>query len=117
VIETVKRIRALFLCLKASMPKEVVMTVVSDRTPTLNASLFEIQKALAFSIALVILVVGLFLKAQSCSDPNCGGSRVLGRRFCAHVFIGLFIEQLVPHGLDDCVWVLWWTMRLWSWRM
>ena len=62
VIETVKRVRALFPVLKASMPAEVVMTVVSDRTPTLNASLFEIQKALAFSIALVVLVVGLFLK-------------------------------------------------------
>ncbi len=62
VIKTVKRVRALFPVLKASMPKEVVMTVVSDRTPSLNASLFEIQKALAFSIALVVLVVGLFLK-------------------------------------------------------
>ncbi len=62
VIDTVKRVRALFPVLKASMPEDLVMTVVSDRTPTLKASLFEIQKALAFSIALVILVVGLFLK-------------------------------------------------------
>ena len=62
VIETVKRVRALFPVLKASMPESLVMTVVSDRTPTLKASLFEIQKALAFSIALVVLVVGLFLK-------------------------------------------------------
>ena len=62
VIETVKRVRALFPVLKASLPDDLVMTVVSDRTPTLNASLFEIQKALAFSIALVVLVVGLFLK-------------------------------------------------------
>ena len=62
VIETVKRVRALFPVLKASLPESLVMRVVSDRTPTLKSSLFEIQKALAFSIALVVLVVGLFLK-------------------------------------------------------
>ena len=62
VIETVDRVRALIPVLKASMPGAVDLDVVSDRTPTLRASLYEIQKSLCISIALVVLVVGLFLK-------------------------------------------------------
>ncbi len=62
VIETVNRVRALIPVLKASMPGSVDLDVVSDRTPTLRASLYEIQKSLCISIALVVLVVGLFLK-------------------------------------------------------
>ena len=62
VIETVDRVRALIPVLKASMPGTVDLDVVSDRTPTLRASLYEIQKSLCISIALVVLVVGLFLK-------------------------------------------------------
>jgi len=38
------------------------MEVVSDRTPSLKASILEIQRALALSVALVVLVVGVFLR-------------------------------------------------------
>ena len=48
--------------LQQSIPPGVRMSVVSDRTPTIRGSLNEIQKSLALSMALVILVVALFLK-------------------------------------------------------
>ena len=62
VIEAVERVRALLPQLQASIPATIRMDVVSDRTPSLRASIFEIQRSLAISVALVILVVGLFLR-------------------------------------------------------
>jgi len=62
VIETVDRVRHILPMLQAGLPAAVTMTVVSDRSPTVRASLLEIQKSLALSMALVILVVALFLK-------------------------------------------------------
>ena len=62
VIDTVNRVRALMPTLQASLPGAVQMRVVSDRTPSLKASLFEIQKSLAISVGLVVMVVGLFLR-------------------------------------------------------
>lgn len=62
VIETVDRVRQILPTLEAGLPAAVKMAVVLDRSPTVRASLLEIQKSLVLSIALVILVVGLFLK-------------------------------------------------------
>ncbi len=62
VIEAVDKVRALLPLLQQTIPAGVTMSVVSDRTPTIRASLNEIQKSLALSMALVVLVVALFLK-------------------------------------------------------
>ena len=62
VIEAVDKVRDVLPVLEQSIPKGMSMSVVSDRTPTIRASLNEIQKSLALSMALVLLVVALFLK-------------------------------------------------------
>jgi AcrB/AcrD/AcrF family len=62
VLEVVERVRALLPQLQAGLPASVDLKVVSDRTPNLRASIFEMQKSLAVSVALVIVVVGLFLR-------------------------------------------------------
>ena len=62
VIETVDRVRSILPMLEAGLPAAVQMAVVLDRSPTVRASLLEIQKSLVLSMALVILVVALFLK-------------------------------------------------------
>ena len=62
VIEAVDKVRQVLPMLQQTLPQGVAMTVVSDRTPTIRASLGEIQKSLALSMALVVLVVALFLK-------------------------------------------------------
>ena len=62
VIETVNAVRRLLPSLQKDVPDGMGMEVVSDRTPTIRASLVEIQKSLALSMGLVILVVALFLK-------------------------------------------------------
>lgn len=62
VLQVVDRVHALLPQLQASLPAAVDLRVVLDRTPNLRASIVEIQKSLAISVALVILVVGLFLR-------------------------------------------------------
>ena len=62
VIEAVNAVRRLLPSLQKDVPEGMSMEVVSDRTPTIRASLNEIQKSLAISTGLVILVVSLFLK-------------------------------------------------------
>ena len=62
IIEAVERVRALLPQLKASIPEAIDITVVSDRTPTLRASVEEVEHSLVIAVALVILVVFLFLR-------------------------------------------------------
>ncbi|XAH22920.1 multidrug efflux RND transporter permease subunit [Xylophilus sp. GW821-FHT01B05] len=62
ILEATERVRALLPRLKASIPAAIDLDVVSDRTPTLRASLREVERALAISVGLVILVVFLFLR-------------------------------------------------------
>ena len=62
VIQAVDAVRRLLPALQKEVPSGMAMEVVSDRTPTIRGSLAEIQKSLAISMGLVILVVALFLK-------------------------------------------------------
>ncbi len=62
IIETVDRIRALLPQLHAVIPSAIDLTVVMDRTPTIRASLREVERTLLISVGLVILVVFLFLR-------------------------------------------------------
>jgi hydrophobe/amphiphile efflux-1 (HAE1) family protein len=62
VIETVDRVNVMLPQLKASIPTGMDMTVAMDRTPTIRASLRDVEKTLIIAIILVILVVFLFLK-------------------------------------------------------
>ncbi|MBB5606338.1 MULTISPECIES: multidrug efflux RND transporter permease subunit [unclassified Janthinobacterium] len=62
IIETVERVRALLPRLQASIPAAIDMNVISDRTPTIRASLREVERSLAIAIGLVVLVVLAFLR-------------------------------------------------------
>ena len=62
VVETVDRIRALIPEIKRWIPPSVDISVLSDRTGTLRASIADMQLTLALAIALVMLVVFVFLR-------------------------------------------------------
>jgi multidrug efflux pump len=62
IIATVDRVNALLPQLKASIPSAVDLSVALDRTPTIRASLKEVERTLLISMALVILVVLFFLR-------------------------------------------------------
>ena len=62
IIETVDRIKAMLPYLRASIPAAINLELVMDRTPTIRASLREVERTLLISIALVIMVVFIFLR-------------------------------------------------------
>lgn len=62
VIDTVDRIYALLPELRQWMPAGIDISVLSDRTQTIRASVHDMQLTLAATIALVMLVVAVFLR-------------------------------------------------------
>ena len=62
IIDTVDRVLELLPMFRASFPPTVNLSVVSDATTTIRASVRDIQITLLISIALVILVVFAFLR-------------------------------------------------------
>jgi multidrug efflux pump len=62
VIDTVDRIRELIPEIKRWIPAGMEISVLSDRTTTLRASVFDMQVTLGLSVVLVMLVVYVFLR-------------------------------------------------------
>ena len=62
IIETVDRIKELLPQMRASIPASINLEVALDRSPTIRASLREVERTLVIAIALVIMVVFLFLR-------------------------------------------------------
>jgi multidrug efflux pump len=63
VIEVVRQIREEIPKVQRSMPAGVKLTIVSDRTVTIRASVHDVQFTLVLSVILVTLVVLLFLRS------------------------------------------------------
>ena len=61
-IAVVREIEALLPRLKATLPVAVKLTVLTDRTNTIKASVADVQFELMLTIALVIMVIFLFLR-------------------------------------------------------
>ncbi|WP_434773860.1 efflux RND transporter permease subunit [Pantoea agglomerans] len=62
VIQVVDNIKAQLPALQAALPDGVKMTILSDRTQTIRASISDVQFELMLSIALVVMVTFLFLR-------------------------------------------------------
>ena len=62
VIETVDRIDDLLPRLMRWLPNDIDVTVISDRTATIRASVNDVQWTLMLTIGLVLLVVLLFMR-------------------------------------------------------
>ncbi len=63
IIQTVDGINAILPQLRADLPKDVTLTVASDRTLSIRASLHEVEVTLLIALLLVILVTSLFLSS------------------------------------------------------
>jgi hydrophobe/amphiphile efflux-1 (HAE1) family protein len=62
-IKTVDAIEAQLPRLKAVMPPAITLSVVSDRTKTIRASVSDVQNTLLLTIALVVATIFIFLRA------------------------------------------------------
>ena len=61
IVETVDRLKQQLPDLQRAIPAGIAMTVVSDRTVTIRASVADVQYTLVLSIVLVVGVIYLFL--------------------------------------------------------
>ncbi len=62
IIAVVDRIKALLPQLKAVIPSSVQVSILTDRTTTIRASVKDVQFELMLTVALVVMVIFLFLR-------------------------------------------------------
>ena len=62
IIAVVDRVKSLMPQLRASLPAAVELTVLTDRTITIRASVEDVEFELMLTIALVVMVIFLFLR-------------------------------------------------------
>ena len=62
IIQVVDRIKALLPQLQTTLPPAVQVSVLTDRTVTIRASVKDVQFSLMLTVALVVMVIFLFLR-------------------------------------------------------
>src|SRR6185436_2526929 len=63
IIGVADRVKQLLPQLRASLPSSVEVTILTDRTTTIRASVADVQFSLVLTIALVVMVMFLFLRS------------------------------------------------------
>jgi multidrug efflux pump len=62
IIAVVDRVKELLPQLRASLPSAVELSILTDRTTTIRASVADVEFTLVLTIALVVMVIFLFLR-------------------------------------------------------
>ena len=65
IIQVVDRIKKLLPQLKANLPASVDVSILTDRTTTIRASVRDVQFSLLLTVALVVMTIFLFLRNLS----------------------------------------------------
>jgi len=63
VISVVDRVKVLLPQLQTALPPTVHITILTDRTTTIRASVLDVQEELVFTVILVVLVIFVFLRS------------------------------------------------------
>lgn len=63
IVQVVDALKAQIPALRATIPPDIHLDIVSDRTLTIRSSLHEVEIALMIATLLVVLVVSLFLRS------------------------------------------------------
>jgi len=95
VIEVVERVNRLLPQLRAALPGSVELSLLSDRTTTIRASVRDVKIELAIAIALVVLVIFLFLRnAAATAIPSVAVPLSLVGTFGVMYLAGFSINNL-----------------------
>ena len=65
IIQVVDRVKKLLPQLKANLPASVDVSVLTDRTTTIRASVRDVQFSLMLTVVLVVMVIFMFLRTVS----------------------------------------------------
>ena len=102
VIETVDNIKALLPQLEASLPPAIKVSIASDRTTTIRASVADVRFTLILTVALVVMVIFLFLRNfWATVIPAITVPLSLIGTFAAALRIRLQPRQSLADGPDD----------------
>ncbi|MGA2571975.1 MAG: efflux RND transporter permease subunit, partial [Terracidiphilus sp.] len=95
IIQTVDRVKAQLPFLEAVLPQGITTTVVLDRTITIRASVFTVERTLVLSICLVVLVVFLFLRSlRATLIPSVAVPVSLVGTFAVMYLLGYSLDNL-----------------------
>ena len=94
IVGTVERIKQALPRLKQGMPTGVELTIVTDRTETIRASVLDVQFTLGLSVVLVVAVIFVFLRSPRATFIPAVALPLS--------LIGTFgVMQLLGFGLDN----------------
>jgi multidrug efflux pump len=62
IIETANRVKALLPRLRSAIPPSVTISILTDRTETIRASVSDVQFTLVLAVLLVVMVIFVFLR-------------------------------------------------------
>jgi hydrophobe/amphiphile efflux-1 (HAE1) family protein len=62
VVSTVERVKSMLPVLQASIPADIHVSIISDRTQDIRAAVSDVQFTLIITVALVVMVIFLFLR-------------------------------------------------------
>jgi multidrug efflux pump len=95
VIQVVDRIKTLLPQLRSSLPPSVQVSILTDRTTTIRASVRDVQFELILAVALVVMVIFLFLRNLSATViPSVAVPLSLVGTFGAMYLIGFSLNNL-----------------------
>jgi multidrug efflux pump len=100
VIEVADRIKKLLPQLQSALPSSVQVTVLTDRTTSIRASVRDVQFELMLAVALVIMVIFLFLRTLSATViPAAAVPLSLVGTFGAMYLMGFSLNNLTLMAL------------------
>jgi multidrug efflux pump len=100
IIDIVDRIKALLPQLQSSLPKSIEVSVLTDRTSSIRASVNDVQLTLMLTIGLVVMVIFLFLRSPSATlIPSVAVPLSLVGTFAAMYLLGYSINNLTLMAL------------------
>ena len=100
IIQVADRIKKLLPTLQASLPTAVKVTILTDRTTTIRASVRDVQFELMLTIALVVMVIFLFLRSLSATIiPSVAVPLSLVGTFSAMYLLGYSLNNLTLMAL------------------
>src|SRR5438874_1894956 len=95
IIETADRVKALLPRLRASIPPSVKVSILTDRTETIRASVKDVQFTLILTVALVVMVIFVFLrKLWATVIPSVALPLAVIGTFGAMKLIGFSLDNL-----------------------
>ena len=100
IIQVVDRIKARLPQLRSTLPSSVEVSVLTDRTTTIRASVKDVQFELMLTVALVVMVIFLFLRNLSATIiPSVAVPLSLVGTFAVMYLLGYSLNNLTLMAL------------------